>query len=83
MLEGVAGESISQLPSQLVVSALGMNLHAATMVDGRDRRRLERLCKHLVRPPFSQDAVPACAAVCPTHVAPSAHSIVSTTVSAG
>jgi hypothetical protein len=44
-------------PPTLVVSAHGLNLHAATAVDGRDRRRLERLCKYLLRPPFSRDAV--------------------------
>ena len=36
--------------SGLVVHAPGMNLHAATTVDGRDRRRLERVCKYLLRP---------------------------------
>ena len=41
----------------LLVSTHGMNLHAATVVDGRDRRRLERLCKYLLRPPFAVDAV--------------------------
>jgi hypothetical protein len=35
----------------------GMNLHAATTVDGRDRKRLERVCKYLLRPPFALDAV--------------------------
>jgi hypothetical protein len=34
-----------------------MNLHAATSVDGRDRKRLERLCRYLLRPPFAQDAI--------------------------
>jgi hypothetical protein len=42
---------------RLVVRAHGMNLHAATVVDGRDRPRVERLCKYLLRPPFSVDAV--------------------------
>jgi hypothetical protein len=41
----------------LLVSAQCMSLHAATTVDGRDRKRLERLCKYLLRPPFSLDAV--------------------------
>jgi hypothetical protein len=41
----------------LLVSTHGMNLHAATVVDGRDRRRLERVCKYLLRPPFALDAV--------------------------
>ena len=45
------------LESGLVVHAHGMNLHAATTVDGRDRKRLERVCKYLLRPPFAHDAV--------------------------
>ena len=51
-------DSIVVAPTpKLVVSAHGLNLHAATVVDGRDRRRLERLCKYLLRPPFSRDAI--------------------------
>src|SRR5690606_38801090 len=33
----------------------GVNVHAATAVDGRDRKRLERLCRYLARPPIAQD----------------------------
>ena len=44
-------------PPALNVHAFGMNLHAATTVDGRDRKRLERLCRYLLRPPFASDAV--------------------------
>jgi hypothetical protein len=40
-------------PPPLTVSALGMHLHAATTVDGRDRKRLERVCRYLLRPPFA------------------------------
>ena len=36
-----------------------MHLHAATTVDGRDRKQLERLCRYLLRPPFAHDAVRA------------------------
>jgi hypothetical protein len=36
-----------------------MHLHAATTVDGRDRKQLERLCRYLLRPPFAHDAVEA------------------------
>ncbi|MBK8261908.1 MAG: transposase [Nannocystis sp.] len=43
----------------LTVSAFGMHLHAATTVDGRDRKQLERLCRYLLRPPFAHDAVKA------------------------
>lgn len=42
-----------------MVSAFGMQLHAATTVDGRDRKQLERLCRYLLRPPFAHDAVQA------------------------
>jgi hypothetical protein len=45
------------LESGLVVHAHGMSLHAATTVDGRVRKRLERVCKYLLRPPFALDAV--------------------------
>ena len=41
----------------LTVSTLGMHLHAATTVDGRDRKRLERVCRYLLRPPFARSPV--------------------------
>ena len=34
---------------------------SATTVDGRDRRRLERVCRYLLRPPFAHDAIEALA----------------------
>ena len=37
----------------LIVSALGMHVRAATTVDGCDRKRLERVCRYLLRPPFA------------------------------
>ncbi len=43
----------------LTVSAFGMQLHAATTVDGRDRKQLERICRYMLRPPFAHDAVQA------------------------
>lgn len=48
-------------PPPHTVSAYGMHLHAATTVDGRDRRRLERVCRYLLRPPFAHDAIEALA----------------------
>jgi hypothetical protein len=45
-----------RLPEQCV-TAYGMRLHAATAVDGRDRKRLGRLVKYMLRPPFAGDAV--------------------------
>jgi len=44
-------------PRPGTVSAFGM--HSATTVDGRDRKRLERVCRYLLRPPFAHDAVEA------------------------
>lgn len=46
-------------PPPLTASALGMHLHAATTVDGRDRKRPWRVCRYLLRPPFAHDAVQA------------------------
>lgn len=43
----------------MTVSAFGMQLHAASTVDGRDRKRLERVCRYLLRPPFARDAIEA------------------------
>jgi hypothetical protein len=43
----------------LTESAFGMHLHAATTVDGRDRKQLERVCRYMLRPPFAHDAVQA------------------------
>jgi hypothetical protein len=34
---------------------LGVNLYAKQLVDGRDRPRLERLCRYVMRPPLSQE----------------------------
>ncbi|MGH1348795.1 MAG: transposase [Nannocystales bacterium] len=41
----------------MLVSGFGMQLHAAVWVDGRDRKRLERVCRYLLRPPFALGAV--------------------------
>ena len=48
-------------PRPGTVSAFGMHLHSATTIDGRDRKRLERVCRYLLRPPFAHDAVEALA----------------------
>ncbi|MCB9706356.1 MAG: transposase [Myxococcales bacterium] len=44
-----AGASDPEPPPH-TVSAYGLHLHAATTVDGRDRRRLDRVCRYLLRP---------------------------------
>jgi Putative transposase/Transposase zinc-binding domain len=40
---------------QPVAEALGVNLYAKQLVDGRDRKQLERLCRYVMRPPLSQE----------------------------
>ncbi len=36
-----------------VAEVAGVNIHASAAIDGRDRRRLERLCRYVARPPIS------------------------------
>jgi hypothetical protein len=38
-----------------VAEVRGVNVHAKQVVDGRDRARLKRLCKYIMRPPLAQD----------------------------
>ncbi|MCC7171927.1 MAG: transposase [Planctomycetes bacterium] len=38
-----------------IAEVCGINIHAAQVVDGRDRRRVERLCKYITRPPVAQE----------------------------
>jgi hypothetical protein len=33
----------------------GVNVHAGTSIDGRDRKRLQRLCRYIARPAISQE----------------------------
>jgi hypothetical protein len=33
----------------------GFNVHAKVAVDGHDRKRLERICRYLGRPPIAQE----------------------------
>jgi hypothetical protein len=37
-------------PVPMLVSGFGMQLHAAVTIDGRDRKRLEPVCRYLLRP---------------------------------
>ena len=38
-----------------VAEVRGFNLHAKQVVDGRDRQRVEQLCRYILRPPLAQD----------------------------
>ncbi len=44
-------------PDEPVAEVRGVNVHAKQLVDGRDRKQLERLCRYITRPPLSQDRV--------------------------
>ena len=43
------------MPDEPVANVRGINLYAKQVVDGRDRKQLERLCKYITRPPVAQD----------------------------
>ncbi len=64
LLGDVPGQRTSKLvrpvrlipsPTEPVAEVEGVNVHAKVAVDGRDRARLERLCRYVVRPPLSQE----------------------------
>ena len=42
-------------PSEPLAEVGGVNVHANVAFDGRDRPRLERLCRYLARPPLAQE----------------------------
>jgi hypothetical protein len=42
-------------PPGLCGEVRGVNVHAGTAIDGRDRKRLERLCRYIARPAISQE----------------------------
>ena len=42
-------------PTEPLAEVGGVNIHAKVLVDGRDRRRLERVCRYIARPPRSQE----------------------------
>jgi hypothetical protein len=41
----------------------GVNIHAGVAIDGRDRKRLERVCRYIVRPPLALER-PADITIC-------------------
>jgi putative transposase len=38
-----------------VAVVAGFNVHAGAAIDGRDRKRVERICRYLVRPPIATE----------------------------
>ena len=58
------GERVDRLTSPVLLTPTisdalaevgGVNVHAKVSVDGRDRERVESLCRYLARPPVAQD----------------------------
>jgi hypothetical protein len=45
----------TDLPDEPVAEVRGINVYAKQLVDGRDRRRVERLARYITRPPVAQD----------------------------
>ena len=43
------------MKTEPVAVVSGVNVHAGVAFDGRDKPRLERLCRYLARPPIAQD----------------------------
>ena len=41
--------------SEALADVGGVNVHAGAAIDGRDRKRLERLCRYIARPPLAQE----------------------------
>jgi len=58
--EGGGVESDARIPPRCVREG-GMSLHADVAVPGSDRRRLERLCRYVARPPLALDRLEAMA----------------------
>jgi hypothetical protein len=42
-------------PNEALADVGGVNVHAGAAIDGRDRKRLERLCRYIARPPLAQE----------------------------
>jgi hypothetical protein len=57
--EGVEGAADPEA-SDRVPQYGGMSLHAKVGVPARDRRRLERLCRYVARPPLASDRLEEC-----------------------
>ncbi len=48
---------VASKPNALAVEVGGVKVHAGPAIDGRDRRRIERLVRYMARPPLAQDRV--------------------------
>ena len=48
-------DPLASRPLEPVAAFGGFNVHAKVAVDGHDRKRLERICRYLGRPPIAQE----------------------------
>ncbi len=48
-------EPLVERDREPVAEVMGFNVHAAVAIHGRDRKRVERLCRYLGRPPIAQE----------------------------
>jgi hypothetical protein len=48
-------DPLASRPLEPVAAVGGFNVHAKVAVDGHDRKRLERICRYLGRPPIAQE----------------------------
>jgi hypothetical protein len=55
----LADEEVAEEPPPRCVREGGMSLHADAAVPARDRKRLERLCRYVARPPIAIDRLEA------------------------
>ncbi len=53
------GDELNSTPPRRCVREGGMSVHADVVVPARDRRRLERLCRYVARPPLALDRLEA------------------------
>ncbi len=51
----IDAEAIAMLAGERCASVSGVNLHSNVSVPARDRKRLERLCRYVARPPVATD----------------------------
>src|SRR5690606_12241721 len=53
--QGAVTTPAASLQDMPAAEVFGVNLYAKQVVDGRDRRQLERLCRYLLRPPIAEE----------------------------
>ena len=55
LVHGAVTTPAASLQDMPAAEVFGVNVYAKQVVDGRDRRQLERLCRYLLRPPIAEE----------------------------